>query len=65
MTEIWDQLYDSFATITDPRVDRTKAHSLIDILTGKGFVRSRAAEEMKFLSHECGQFLSVGIQIGQ
>ena len=35
------------------------------ILTGKGFVRSRAAEEMKFLSHECGQFLSVGIQIGQ
>jgi hypothetical protein len=35
------------------------------ILTGKGFVRSRAAKEMKFLSHERGQFLGVGIQIGQ
>jgi predicted transposase YbfD/YdcC len=33
MTEIWDQLYDSFATIPDPRVDRTKAHSLIDIIS--------------------------------
>ena len=33
MTEIWDQLYDVFATIPDPHVDRTKAHSLIDIIS--------------------------------
>ena len=26
-------MYDSFATITDPRVERTKAHSLIDIIS--------------------------------
>ena len=33
MTEIWDQLYDVFATIPDPHIDRTKAHSLIDIIS--------------------------------
>jgi predicted transposase YbfD/YdcC len=33
MTEIWDQLYDAFASIPDPRIDRTKAHSLIDIIS--------------------------------
>ena len=33
MIEIWDQLYDAFATITDPGVDRTKAHSLVDIIS--------------------------------
>ena len=33
MPEIWDQLYDAFAAITDPRIDRTKAHSLIDIIS--------------------------------
>lgn len=26
MTEVWDRLYDAFATLTDPRVERTKHH---------------------------------------
>lgn len=33
MTEVWDRLYDAFATLTDPRVERTKHHSLIDIIS--------------------------------
>jgi predicted transposase YbfD/YdcC len=32
MTEIWDRLYDAFASLPDPRVDRTKDHLLIDII---------------------------------
>jgi hypothetical protein len=35
------------------------------ILIGKGFVLSCAAKQVKFLGHKCGQFLGVGIQIGQ
>ena len=33
MIEVWDRLYDAFATLPDPRVERTKAHSLIDIIS--------------------------------
>lgn len=33
MTEVWDCLYDAFATLNDPRVERTKHHSLIDIIS--------------------------------
>ena len=33
MTEVWDCLYDAFATPNDPRVERTKHHSLIDIIS--------------------------------
>jgi predicted transposase YbfD/YdcC len=33
MIEVWDRLYDAFATLDDPRVERTKQHSLIDIIS--------------------------------
>jgi predicted transposase YbfD/YdcC len=33
MTEVWDYLYDAFASLNDPRVERTKHHSLIDIIS--------------------------------
>lgn len=33
MTEIWDRLYDAFAAMSDPRVERSKHHSLIDIIS--------------------------------
>jgi predicted transposase YbfD/YdcC len=33
MTEVWDRLYDAFATLPDPRVERTKQHPLIDIIS--------------------------------
>lgn len=33
MTEVWDSLYDAFATIPDPRSERTRHHSLIDIIS--------------------------------
>lgn len=33
MTEAWDRLYDAFATLEDPRVERTKDHALIDIIS--------------------------------
>lgn len=33
MIEVWDRLYDAFATLPDPRVERSKAHSLIDIIS--------------------------------
>ena len=33
MTDVWDSLYDAFASLNDPRVERTKHHSLIDIIS--------------------------------
>jgi predicted transposase YbfD/YdcC len=33
MTEVWDSFYDAFASSTDPRVERTRHHSLIDIIS--------------------------------
>jgi predicted transposase YbfD/YdcC len=33
MTEVWDRLYDAFATVNDPRLERSKHHSLIDIIS--------------------------------
>jgi predicted transposase YbfD/YdcC len=33
MTDVWDCLYDAFASLNDPRVERTKHHSLIDIIS--------------------------------
>jgi len=33
MTDVWDCLYDAFATLHDPRIERTKHHSLIDIIS--------------------------------
>jgi len=33
MTEVWDRLYDAFATLPDPRVGRTKQHPLIDSIS--------------------------------
>jgi DDE_Tnp_1-associated len=30
--EVWDSLYDAFASIPDPRIERTKHHPLIDII---------------------------------
>jgi predicted transposase YbfD/YdcC len=33
MIEVWDRLYDAFASLPDPRVERTKQHPLIDIIS--------------------------------
>jgi predicted transposase YbfD/YdcC len=33
MIEVWDRLYDAFAALPDPRVERTKHHPLIDIIS--------------------------------
>jgi predicted transposase YbfD/YdcC len=33
MTEVWDRLYDAFATVSDPRLERSRHHSLIDIIS--------------------------------
>ena len=33
MTDVWDCLYDAFASLNDPRVERTKHHSLINIIS--------------------------------
>jgi predicted transposase YbfD/YdcC len=33
MTEVWDSLYDAFASIPDPRSEHTRHHSLIDIIS--------------------------------
>lgn len=33
MIEVWDRLYDAFASVKDPRVENTKHHSLIDIIS--------------------------------
>jgi len=33
MIEVWDRLYDAFAARPDPRVEHTKQHPLIDIIS--------------------------------
>lgn len=33
MTEVWDRLSAAFATLPDPRVERTKLHPLIDVIS--------------------------------
>jgi hypothetical protein len=33
MTEVWDSLYDAFASIPDPCSEHTRHHSLIDIIS--------------------------------